>query len=71
MRDQIKKLLHATPFQPFALDIAHDVAYSIPTPDHASTRPSFLVIEDDKGCAALIPYEHIRRISILKKENYA
>ena len=68
MRDQIKKLLHATPFQAFAVDVAQDVAYSIPTPDHASTLPSFLVIEDDKGCADLIPYSHIRRLSIKREE---
>lgn len=63
MRDQILKLLHKIPFQPFSVDIAADVAYSIPTPDHVLAAKNVLVIEDDGGLVDMIPYSHIRRIS--------
>jgi hypothetical protein len=63
MRDQIVKLLQAVPFSPFAVDVAEDVAYTIPTPDHVLAGRNVLVIEDDAGLVDLIPYSHIRRIS--------
>jgi len=63
MRDQILKLLHKVPFQPFSVDVAADVAYSIPTPDHVFVAKHFLFIEDDAGLVDVIPYSHIRRIS--------
>jgi hypothetical protein len=63
MRDQILKLVHQTPFQPFSVDVASDVAYSIPTPDHVLAAKKVLVIEDDSGLVDVIPYPHIRRIS--------
>ena len=63
MREQILKLLHKIPFQPFSVDVAADVAYSIPTPDHVLAAKNVLVIEDDGGLVDVIPYSHIRRIS--------
>ena len=56
MRDQILKLLHKIPFQPFSVDVAPDVPYSIPTPDHVLAAKNVLVIEDDAGLVAVIPY---------------
>ena len=49
MREQIEKLLHARPFQAFAVDVAEDVAYSIPTNDHVWLGKKVLGIEDDDG----------------------
>ena len=63
MREQILKLLHKIPFQPFSVDIAEDVAYAIPTPDHVLAAKNVLVIVDDRGLVDVIPYTHIRRIS--------
>ena len=63
MRDQIQKLLHAIPFEPFIVDVAEDVAYSIPTPDHVLLGKNVLVIEDDQGYVDLVGYQHIRRIT--------
>ncbi len=63
MREQIQKLLHAVPFEPFSVDIAEDVAYSIPSPDHVLLGKNVLVIEDDSGYVDLVGYQHIRRIS--------
>ena len=63
MREQIKKLLEAIPFEPFSVDVAEDVAYSIPTPDHVLLGKNVLVIEDDTGYVDLVGYEHIRRIT--------
>jgi hypothetical protein len=55
--------LHKIPFQPFSVDLAADLAYSIPTPEHILAAKNALVIEDDAGFVDVIPYSHIRRIS--------
>jgi hypothetical protein len=62
MREQILKLLHANPFQSFAVEVAEDLAYSIPTNDHVWPAKNVLVIEDDNGYVDIIPYAHIRRV---------
>ena len=62
MREQVEKLLHAVPFEPFSVDVAEDVAYSIPTPDHVLLGKNVLVIEDDSGYVDLVSYRHIRRL---------
>jgi hypothetical protein len=69
MRDQILKLLQKIPFQPFSVDVAEDVAYSIPTRDHVLAAKKVLVIEDDGGLVDVIPYTHIRRISFLAESS--
>jgi len=51
------------------VDIAADVAYSIPTPDHVLAGKNVLVIEDDSGLVDMIPYAHIRRISFASASN--
>ncbi len=63
MREQIEKLLRAVPFEPLSVDVAADVAYSIPTPDHVLLGKNILVVEDDQGYVDLVNYRHIRRIS--------
>jgi hypothetical protein len=63
VRDQIQKLLHKVPFAPFSVDVAPDIGYAIPTPDHVLAAKNVLVIEDDSGSVDVIPYGHIRRIS--------
>jgi len=62
MREQILKLLHPNPFQSFAVEVAEDLAYSIPTNDHVWPAKNVLVIEDDNGYVDIIPYAHIRRV---------
>jgi hypothetical protein len=62
MREQIQRLLRTVPFEPFSIDVAPDVAWSIPTPDHAFPSKSVLVIEDDDRFVHLVSYEHIRQI---------
>lgn len=63
MREQILKRVHAKPFVPFIVDLAENVSYSIPTPDHVfPTSPRLLVIMGDDGYMNVIPYDHIRRI---------
>jgi hypothetical protein len=49
MRDQIAKLLHARPFRSFAVEVDSDLAYSIPTAEHALLARTVIVIEDDSG----------------------
>jgi hypothetical protein len=63
MREQIIKLLNEVPFHPFAVDVASDVVYSIPTRDHVLVTGKLLVIADDAGTFDAIPFDHIRRIS--------
>ncbi len=63
MREQLAKLLNAVPFEPFSVDIAKDVDYAIPTPDHVFLGKNVLVIEDDSGYVDLVSYAHIRRIA--------
>lgn len=62
MREQIHALLHAVPFEPFAVEIAEDLSWSIPTSDHALAAKFALVIEDDDGLVHLISYAHVRQI---------
>jgi len=62
MKEQVTSLLHAAPFEPFAVEIASDVAWSIPTPDHAFASKNALVIEDDDGILHIINYKYIRQI---------
>ncbi len=62
VREQIQKLLAEQPFFPFVVDVAEDVAYSIPTRDHVWVARNVLVIEDNSGYVDIIPYRHIRRI---------
>jgi hypothetical protein len=61
MKEEIRRLLQATPFTPFAVDVAPDIAYSIATSDHANA----LVIIDDHGYIDLIPFSHIHRVRYL------
>ena len=62
MKEEIRRLLQATPFTPFAVDVAPDIAYSIATSDHANATGNALVIIDDHGYIDLIPFSHIRRV---------
>ncbi len=62
MKEQIEALLRATPFEPFAVEIDQDLAWSIPSPDHAMAAKSALVIEDDAGLVHLVSYRHIRQV---------
>jgi hypothetical protein len=62
--DHYERMLGLTEgWKPFSVDVAADVAYSIPTPDHVLAAKNVLVIEDDAGLVDVIPYAHIRRIS--------
>lgn len=63
MREQILKLVRAQPFVPFIVDLAEDVSYVVPTPDHVfPTSPRLLVIMGDDGYVNVVPYDHIRHI---------
>jgi hypothetical protein len=66
MRDQITKLLHARPFRSFAVEIDSDLAYSIPTAEHAFLARMVIVIEDDSGYVDIVPYSAIRRLRVLQ-----
>ena len=68
MREQIKKLLTAVPFQAFAVEVAADLTYSVLASDHAFALSSFLVTEDVKGCADLVPFAHICRVAPMRKD---
>lgn len=68
MREQLKKLLDARPFQPFTVELVNDVAYAIASSDHATALKTILVIEDDQGAADLIAINHITRLR-LRSEN--
>jgi len=41
--------LQKNAFQPFSVDVATDVTYSIPIPGHVLAAKNVLVIEDDAG----------------------
>lgn len=63
MREQILKLLHKIPFQPFSVDVAADVADSIQIPDHVLVAKNVLLIEGGGGLVDEIPHSHMRQIS--------
>jgi hypothetical protein len=67
MRDQIAKLLHARPFRSFAVEVDSDLAYSIPTAEHALLARTAIVIEDDSGYVDIVPYSAIRRLRVLQE----
>jgi len=64
MRGQIAKLLHARPFRSFAVEIDSDLAYSIPTAEHALLARTVIVIEDDSGYVDIVPYSAIRHLRV-------
>ena len=64
MREQLKKLLDARPFQPFTVELVNDAAYAIASSDHATALKTILVIEDDQGAADLIAINHITRLRV-------
>jgi hypothetical protein len=66
MRDQIAKLLHSRPFRSFAVEVDSDLAYSIPTAEHAFLARAVIVIEDDSGYVDIVPYSAIRRLRVLQ-----
>jgi hypothetical protein len=66
MRDRIAKLLHARPFRSFAVEVDSDLAYSIPTAEHAFLARTVIVIEDDSGYVDIVPYSAIRRLRVLQ-----
>ena len=67
MRDQIARLLHARPFRSFAVEIDSDLAYSIPTAEHALLARTVMVIEDASGYVDIVPYSAIRRLRVLQE----
>jgi len=66
MRDQIAKLLQARPFRSFAIEVDSDLAYSIPTAEHALMARTVIVIEDDSGYVDIVPYSAIRRLRVMQ-----
>lgn len=62
MREQIIKLLNKIPFHPFAVDVASDVVYSIPTRYHVLVTGKLLVIAAAAGTFDAVSFDHIRRI---------
>jgi hypothetical protein len=68
MRDQIAKLLHARPFRSFAVEVDSDLAYSIPTAEHALLARTVIVIEDDSVYVDIVPYSAIRRLRFLQEQ---
>lgn len=67
MRDQIVRLLHARLFRSFAIEVDSDLAYSIPTAEHALLARTVIVIEDDSGYIDIVPYSAIRRLRVLQE----
>jgi hypothetical protein len=66
MRDQIAKLIQARPFRSFAIEVDSDLAYSIPTAEHALMARTVIVIEDDSGYVDIVPYSAIRRLRVMQ-----
>jgi hypothetical protein len=64
MKEVITKLLHARPFTSFVIDVAEDLAYSIPTPDHATAGGKQLAILADDGTFDIVAYRRIRRLHL-------
>lgn len=51
-----------SPFQPFVLEVAEDVACSIATRDHLLVARNLVAVLDDGGYIAVIPISQIRRV---------
>jgi hypothetical protein len=59
MKEQIEKLLRATPF---VLEVADNVVYPIPSADHALIGSKLIGIADDDGTIDLVSCRHIGRL---------
>lgn len=68
MKEQVTKLLHAHPFRSFAIEVAPDLAYAIPAPDHATAGGKTLAILADDGTFDIVAYRHIRRLHLRDDE---
>jgi hypothetical protein len=66
MRDRIAKLIQARPFRSFAIEVDSDLAYSIPTAEHALMARTVIVIKDDSGYVDIVPYSAIRRLRVMQ-----
>ena len=58
--------MHA-PFRSFADKVDSDLAYSIPTAEHAFLARTVIVIEDNSGYVDIVPYSEIRRLRVLQE----
>lgn len=63
MREQVEKLLKATPFESFAVEVSDAVAYSIPMRDHVLAAKNGLFILGDDGLVDFVTWPHVRRLS--------
>ena len=64
MTADVKKLLNARPFVPFAIVTTGGSRYRIPTADHGGVDPgtSRIVIWFDEGAGVILPGLHIASI---------
>lgn len=62
MREQVEKLLHAMPFEAFAVEVSDTVMYSIPTRDHVLAAKNGLFIMGDDELVDFVSWAHIRRL---------
>lgn len=63
MREQVEKLLKASPFESFAVEVSDTVMYSIPTRDHVLSAKNGLFILGDDGLVDVVTWPHVRRLS--------
>ena len=61
MIDEIAKLLHAVPFEPFTILTTDGCKYRVPHPDHAliSPRGTRVAVYDDNDTGAILTALHI------------
>ena len=63
MIEDLRKLIRATPFMPFTLQMTDGRAFRVPHPDHIFVYPSGLIgVEDDEGVVNLLPSIHLSGI---------
>jgi hypothetical protein len=70
----IRDLLHATPFKPFRLHLVDGKGLDVPYQDFALVTMNYVVVANElpggrPGNVNLVPYEHVARIEMLSSRS--
>ena len=75
MIEEIRRLMGATDFQPFAIHTSGGARHVVPSRDHASIAPKAktrgggrLIVWDDEGFSNFVSSLHIVSIEVLEEE---
>ena len=67
-QNEIRDIVHATPFKPFRLHLADGKALRVPHPEFVlAGREQVVIAHETPGELNIVPYEHIVRLEFLPR----